>query len=180
MTDRASPPPAVSVRGVSKQFRLPHEQMHTLKERVLRPFRGSAYDRFDALQDISFEVLPGEIFGVVGRNGSGKSTLLKCLAGIYRPDEGEIWLRGRMAPFIELGVGFNPDLADRDNVILNALMLGLTPPEARAIYPDVLAFAELEPFEHLKLKNYSSGMQVRLPLSPGGGGHGAPSVVDQG
>jgi ABC-type polysaccharide/polyol phosphate transport system ATPase subunit len=165
MIDGAPQPPAVSVKAVSKRFRLPEHQMHTLKERVLRPLRGSAYKSFPALADISFDVEPGEIFGIVGRNGSGKSTLLKCLAGIYRPDEGEIWLRGRMAPFIELGVGFNPDLAARDNVILNALMLGLTPTEARDVYPQILEFSELEQFEHLKLKNYSSGMQVRLAFA---------------
>jgi len=157
--------PAVSVRAVSKVFRLPHEQVHTLKERALHPFRRSGHDRLEALHDVSLEVARGEIFGIVGRNGSGKSTLLKCLAGIYRPDAGEIWLTGRMAPFIELGVGFNPELAARDNVLLNAIMLGLTPGQARARYDDIIAFAELEPFVDLKLKNYSSGMQVRLAFA---------------
>jgi ABC-type polysaccharide/polyol phosphate transport system ATPase subunit len=135
--------PTVVVDGVSKQFKLPHEQMHTLKERVLHPVRRRRVDRLDALQDVSFEVDPGEFFGIVGRNGSGKSTLLKCLAGIYRTDAGEIWLRGRMAPFIELGVGFNPDLTARDNVIINAIMLGLEPAQARARYDAIMDFAEL-------------------------------------
>jgi len=136
--------------------------MHTLKERALHPLRRSGHHTFRALENISLEVKKGEFFGIVGRNGSGKSTLLKCLAGIYSPDTGKIWIRGRMSPFIELGVGFNPDLAARDNVVLNGIMLGLSPREARARYAHVIEFAELEEFQELKLKNYSSGMQVRL------------------
>ena len=118
-----------------------------------------------ALKDISFAVEPGEFFGIVGRNGSGKSTLLKCLAGIYRADEGKIWCNGRMSTFIELGVGFNPDLAAYDNVSLNGIMLGLSPREARSRYQRIIEFAELEEFQDLKLKNYSSGMHVRLAFS---------------
>jgi ABC-type polysaccharide/polyol phosphate transport system ATPase subunit len=125
----------------------------------------TGYDRFRALREVSFAVQPGEFFGIVGRNGSGKSTLLKCLAGIYRTDGGEIYVDGRLSTFIELGVGFNPDLAARDNVILNALMLGLSPREARDRVERVIEFAELEEFAELKLKNYSSGMQVRLAFS---------------
>jgi ABC-type polysaccharide/polyol phosphate transport system ATPase subunit len=139
--------------------------MHTLKERALHPLRRSGHHTFKALENISLEVRTGEFFGIVGRNGSGKSTLLKCLAGIYSPNSGNIWIRGRMSPFIELGVGFNPDLAARDNVVLNGIMLGLTPREARARYEHVIEFAELEDFQELKLKNYSSGMQVRLAFS---------------
>ena len=156
---------AVRVAGVSKAFRLPHEHVHTLKERALHPLRRRCFDRLEAPSDVSLEVTQGEFFGIVGRNGSGKSTLMKCLAGIYRADAGEMWLRGRMAPFIELGVGFNPDLTARDNVLINAVMLGLTPVEARSRYDSIIAFAELEDFEDLKLKNYSSGMQVRLAFS---------------
>ena len=107
----------------------------------------------------------GEFFGIAGRNGSGKSTLLKCLAGIYGVDTGQIWMHGRLSPFIELGVGFNQDLAARDNVVLNGIMMGLTPREARARYDAVIDFAELREFEELKLKNYSSGMHVRLAFS---------------
>ena len=158
-------PPAAVVRGVSKTFRLPSERIHTLKERVLHPLRGRDYQRFDALRDVSFQVERGEFFGIVGRNGSGKSTLLKCLAGIYQADGGEIYMDGRVSTFIELGVGFNPDLAARDNVIINGVMLGLTPREAVARYDQVIEFAELRDFEDLKLKNYSSGMQVRLAFS---------------
>ncbi len=139
--------------------------MHTLKERALHPLRRTRNEELHALKDISFAVAPGEFFGIVGRNGSGKSTLLKCLAGIYRADEGKIWCNGRMSTFIELGVGFNPDLAAYDNVALNGIMLGLSPREARARYKGVIEFAELEEFQDLKLKNYSSGMHVRLAFS---------------
>ncbi len=155
----------MSVDGVSKSFRLPREQINTLKERVLHPMRRQRHDELRALRDVSFEVRSGEVFGIVGRNGSGKSTLMKCLAGIYQADAGEMWLRGRMAPFIELGVGFNPDLTAHDNVLINAVMLGLTPDEARARYSSIMDFAELHEFAELKLKNYSSGMQVRLAFS---------------
>jgi ABC-type polysaccharide/polyol phosphate transport system ATPase subunit len=155
----------VVVDGVSKRFHLPHERVHTLKERALHPFRRSGSERFEALKDVSFAVEQGEFFGIVGRNGSGKSTLLKCLAGIYRVDEGAIYLDGRLSTFIELGVGFNPDLPARDNVLINGVMLGLPPREARARYDAVIEFAELRQFEELKLKNYSSGMQVRLAFS---------------
>jgi ABC-type polysaccharide/polyol phosphate transport system ATPase subunit len=157
--------PAVSVEGVGKEFRLPHEQAHTFKERALHPFRRRGADRLLALDDVSFTVGQGEFFGIVGRNGSGKSTLLKCLAGIYRADRGEIRMRGRLSTFIELGVGFNPDLAARDNVLINGIMLGLSPKEALRRFDSIIAFAELEEFVDLKLKNYSSGMHVRLAFS---------------
>jgi ABC-type polysaccharide/polyol phosphate transport system ATPase subunit len=151
-------------RGVSKTFRIPEERRHTLKERALHPRRRTRYQSLHALKDISFAVGEGEFFGIAGRNGSGKSTLLKCLAGIYRAD-GEIWRRGRLSTLIELGVGFNPDLAARDNVVLNGIMLGLSPKEARRRYDSVIEFAELEEFQDLKLKNYSSGMHVRLAFA---------------
>jgi len=157
--------PSVAVRNVSKSFRLPHQQYHTLKERALHPLRARTFDILQAVQDVSLEVAPGEFFGIVGRNGSGKSTLLKCLAGIYNIDEGELEINGRLSPFIELGVGFNPDLTARDNVIINAIMLGLSRKEARERFDDIIAFAELEEFIDLKLKNYSSGMYVRLAFA---------------
>ena len=159
------PSVAVQVADVAKEFRLPHERVHTLKERALHPFRRTGVDMLRALEGVSFEVAEGEFFGIVGRNGSGKSTLLKCLAGIYRVDRGEIRLRGRLSTFIELGVGFNPDLAARDNVLINGIMLGLSPKEALRRFDEIIAFAELEEFVDLKLKNYSSGMQVRLAFS---------------
>lgn len=157
--------PAVVVAGVSKTFHLPLERSHTLKERALHPFRGRNSERFTALRDISFEVAPGEFFGIVGRNGSGKSTLLKCLAGIYKVDEGQIFVDGQMSTFIELGVGFNPDLAALDNVVLNSVMMGVHPREARKRFDEIIAFAELEEFVELKIKNYSSGMLVRLAFA---------------
>jgi ABC-type polysaccharide/polyol phosphate transport system ATPase subunit len=155
----------VVVNGVSKTFHRPYEQIHTLKERVVRPFRPRDAHSFEALRDVSFSVGQGEFFGIVGRNGSGKSTLLKCMAGIYKADRGDIEIAGRLSTFIELGVGFNMDLPARDNVVLNGIMLGLTPKEARKRFDSVIEFAELEDFVDLKLKNYSSGMQVRLAFS---------------
>ncbi len=153
---------AVRVDGVSKSFKLPHQQYSTLKERALHPFRSKSFDELKAVQDVHVEIEAGEFFGIVGRNGSGKSTLLKLLAGIYEVDRGRIDVNGRLSPFIELGVGFNPDLSARENVVINAIMLGLTRKQARERFDEIIAFAELEEFLDLKLKNYSSGMAVRL------------------
>jgi len=163
----AAPEPAsaVSASHVTKTFRIPHQQYHTLKERALHPLRRRTFDELRAVDDVSVDIGSGEFFGVVGRNGSGKSTLLKCLAGIYDIDSGNLDVRGRLSPFIELGVGFNPELNARDNAIINAIMLGLSRKEAEARLEDIVAFAELEEFMDLKLKNYSSGMQVRLAFS---------------
>ncbi len=165
MPNPASAPPPIVVDGVSKIFRIPEERVHTLKERALHPLRRSRHETFEVLHDISFAVRRGEFFGIAGRNGSGKSTLLKCLAGIYGVDSGRIWMDGRLSTFIELGVGFNQDLAARDNVVLNGIMMGLSPREARRRVDEVIDFAELREFEELKLKNYSSGMHVRLAFS---------------
>lgn len=156
--------PVVAVRSVSKTFVVPEERTHTLKERALHPRRRRAHNVFRALNDISFAVREGEFFGIAGRNGSGKSTLLKCIAGIYHAD-GDIWARGRMSTLIELGVGFNMDMGARENVLMNGIMVGLSPREARRRYDGVIEFAELKQFEDLKLKNYSSGMLVRLAFS---------------
>ena len=172
-------PAAVSVRGVAKAFRLPHQRYTTLKERALHPLARRTHDEFAALRDVSFEVRKGEFFGIAGRNGSGKSTLLKCLAGIYRVDRGDVRLAGRVSPFIELGVGFNPDLTARDNVIINAIMLGLTRKEARAQFDEIIEFAELEEFVDLKLKNYSTGMGVRLGFSVAIQVHADVILVDE-
>ncbi len=160
-----SRPVAIEVRDLAKTFRIPVHQVSTLKERVLHPFARAEHEELEVLRGVSFDVGAGEFFGIVGRNGSGKSTLLKCLAGIYRADRGTIRAAGRVAPFIELGVGFNPDLTARDNVLINAVMMGLSPRQARARFDAIVAFAELERFLDLKLKNYSSGMQVRLAFS---------------
>ena len=156
---------AIAVDGVSKDFKLPSERRQTLKERVVNPRFDREAKVFHVLDDVSFEIERGEFFGIVGRNGSGKSTLLKCLAGIYQLDKGKISIGGRLSTFIELGVGFNPDLAARDNIILNGIMLGLSPKQAAERVDQVIAFAELEDHVDLKLKNYSSGMQVRLAFS---------------
>ena len=156
---------AISVSHLSKSFRIPREGARTLKERVLHPRRTRRFELLRAVQDVSLELAQGEFHGIVGRNGSGKSTLLKCIAGIYGTDGGEIAVNGRLSPFIELGVGFNPDLTARDNVIINAIMLGLSRREAEERFDRIVAFAELEEFMELKLKNYSSGMQVRLAFA---------------
>ncbi|MEA2273983.1 MAG: type transport system ATP-binding protein [Solirubrobacteraceae bacterium] len=139
--------------------------MHTLKERALHPRRTRVHDGLHALRDVSFSVGRGEFFGVVGRNGSGKSTLLRAIAGIYRTDRGSIYVDGTISTFLELGVGFNLDLVARDNIVLNLTMLGCTPREARKRVDAVVEFAELGDFVDLKLKNYSSGMMVRLGFS---------------
>jgi ABC-type polysaccharide/polyol phosphate transport system ATPase subunit len=167
MRGSASPPIAIEARDVHKSFAVPRDRQTTLKERILRPnvwLRGER-DRLEALRGVSFDVRQGEFFGVIGRNGSGKSTLLKLMASIYRLDRGSIRLAGRLAPFIELGVGFNPELAARDNVILNGVMMGLSPGEARSRFEAVVDYAELHDYTGLKLKNYSSGMQVRLAFA---------------
>jgi ABC-type polysaccharide/polyol phosphate transport system ATPase subunit len=154
--------PSIACSGVWKTFRLPHDRPVTLKQRVLHPRSSRQASELHALRDVSFEVPAGQFIGIIGRNGSGKSTLLKCLAGIYPPDRGTIAVNGRVSPFIELGVGFNPELTARDNVVVNAALLGMPKSEALARFPAIIEFAELERFVDLKLKNYSSGMQVRL------------------
>ena len=158
-------PAVVSARGVTKTF-LPKQERHgTIKECVLQPFRPALRGRVEALRDVNFEIEAGEFFGIVGRNGSGKSTLLRCLAGIYPIDSGELEVNGRIAPFIDLGLGFNTELPARDNVLVNAVILGMTPAEARSRYEAIMEFAELSEFEELKLKDYSTGMNVRLSFS---------------
>ena len=157
---------AIEARGVEKSFLIPREKHATLKERALRPRSWlSETTRLDALRGISFDVFSGEFFGVIGRNGSGKTTLLKLLASIYRLDGGSIRVAGRLSPFIELGVGFNPELQARDNILINGVMMGLTPAESRARTDRVVDYAELRDYTELKLKNYSLGMQVRLAFS---------------
>jgi len=158
---------AITVHGVSKNFVLPHEKITSLKgvfTSLLR-HKSSSREVQHALRDIDFEIKKGEFFGVVGRNGSGKSTLLKMLAGIYQPSQGKITTEGKLVPFIELGVGFNPELTGRENVYLNGAMLGFSRKQITAMYKDIVSFAELERFMDQKLKNYSSGMQVRLAFS---------------
>jgi ABC-type polysaccharide/polyol phosphate transport system ATPase subunit len=161
----ADAPLAIQVGDLHKAFRIPTHRVDSLKERAVRPFSARDYRELRALDGVSFEIRKGEFFGIVGRNGSGKSTLLKLLASIYRADAGTIRMAGRLAPFIELGVGFNHDLSARENVVLNGVMMGLTPTEMRSRLDAVIEFAELEEFADLKLKNYSSGMLVRLAFA---------------
>lgn len=157
---------AIKVEGVDKDFDLPHEAQNSLKTRILHPMsKGKNIEKQHALKDISFEIKKGEFFGIVGRNGSGKSTLLKILAGIYTPTKGKVTVNGSLTPFIELGVGFNPELTGRENVYLNGAMLGFSTKEMEKMYDEIVEFAELEKFMDQKLKNYSSGMQVRLAFS---------------
>jgi ABC-type polysaccharide/polyol phosphate transport system ATPase subunit len=158
-------PAAIRVEDLHKSFRIPTQRVDSFKERAVHPFAAREYRELRALDGVSFEVRQGEFFGIVGRNGSGKSTLLKLLASIYRADSGRIQMAGRLAPFIELGVGFNQELTARENVVLNGVMMGLTPQESRERLDGVIEFAELGDFIDLKLKNYSSGMLVRLAFS---------------
>jgi ABC-2 type transport system ATP-binding protein len=157
---------AISVQHVSKDFKLPHEKHSGLKQAVLSFHPGgNNYEMQHALRDVSFDIKKGEFFGIVGRNGSGKSTLLKILAHIYQPTGGKAVVHGKLVPFIELGVGFNQELTGRDNVFLNGALLGFSHKEMTAMYDTIVEFAELEQFMDQKLKNYSSGMQVRLAFS---------------
>lgn len=156
---------ALEALAVSKTFRLPHEPRTTFWEHFLHPVKRTTYEENRAVVDVSFLIVPGEFFGIVGPNGSGKSTLLKILAGIYRPDAGVVRVNGKLSPFIELGVGFNPELNARDNIRLNGTLLGLTRRDLDERFDNIVAFAELERFVDQKLKNYSSGMQLRLAYS---------------
>lgn len=156
---------AIQVEHVSKTFRIPHENRDTIRERLFNLRRALTYETFKALNDLSFEVSKGEFFGIIGPNGSGKSTLLKILAGIYTPDSGNVIVNGDISPFLELGVGFNPEMSGKDNIYLNATILGLSQKEIAEKYKTIVKFSELEQFIDLKLKNYSSGMYVRLAFS---------------
>lgn len=189
---------AISVQGISKTFKIPHEKISSLRGAFVNVFKKNTFEEFQALNNVSFEVRKGEFFGIIGRNGSGKSTLLKILAGIYQPDKvypvkssradakhltgGRIYpvksgesgaklfhhgvtVNGLISPFLELGIGFNPELSGRDNVYLNATVLGLSQKQISEKFDRIVAFSELERFIDQKLKNYSSGMQVRLAFS---------------
>lgn len=162
---------AISVKGVSKYF-APYKGQTSVKSAIVSAFkskknRDQKYSRegYWALNDISFDVKKGEFFGIVGRNGSGKSTLLKMIAGVYQPTKGNIQVNGKLVPFIELGVGFNPELTGRDNVFLNGALLGFSRKEMTDMYDEIVSFAELEDHMDVKLKNFSSGMMVRLAFS---------------
>ena len=158
--------PAITVKNLSKTFRLPGERRGTLRERLMKFHQHNEVKARKTLDNINFEVMQGEFFGIIGRNGSGKSTLLKILAGIYLPDKGsEVTVHGRIAPMLELGVGFNPELTGRENVFLNATIMGMTRQEVSERYEKIVRFAELEQFMELQVKHYSSGMSVRLAFA---------------
>ncbi len=164
--NKPKPKAAIEVKSVSKHFKLPHERKNSLKQHFVGLFsKKLGYEKFEALKDISFTVNEGDFFGIVGRNGSGKSTLLKIISGIYQPSSGSVKINGTLTPFIELGIGFNPELTGRENVYLNGSILGLSKKQIDALYNQIVEFAELEKFMDQKLKNYSSGMQVRLAFS---------------
>ena len=163
MTDKQI---AVKVDHVSKYFKLPTEATNSLRTAMVNRFKGiKGYKEQHVLKDISFEVEKGDFFGILGRNGSGKSTLLKIISEIYVPEKGSVTIDGKLVSFIELGVGFNPELTGRENVYMNGAMLGFSTAEIDAMYNDIVDFAELHDFMNQKLKNYSSGMQVRLAFS---------------
>src|SRR3954452_17214313 len=152
---------AIEIRGVSKRFKLYHEHYSSLKEKVIH-FGRTPYEPFMALQDIDFDVPFGATVGLLGHNGSGKSTLLKCVAGILQPTTGEITTRGRVAALLELGAGFNAELTGRENIFMNASILGLSNKDTAKIFDEIVAFAELEKFIDMQVRHYSSGMYIRL------------------
>ena len=156
---------AIKISHISKSFKLPHEKHNSLKDRAIHFFGSKNFTKYQALEDIDIEIKKGECFGIVGKNGSGKSTLLKIIANIYQPNGGSISIQGTLSPFIELGVGFNPELTGRENVFLSGTILGLTKKKIEFLYDDIVKFSEMEEFMDQKLKNYSSGMMVRLAFS---------------
>ncbi len=155
----------IQLIDVSKMFKIPHIQTNNLKSYLIHFRKMRTYEEFYALKDINFEIKPGEFIGIIGRNGSGKSTLLKLIAGILRPTSGDIFVNEKISPFLELGVGFNPELSARENIFLYSSILGLSRKEAVEKFSNVLEFSELERFIDTPLKNFSSGMQVRLAFS---------------
>lgn len=165
-TSYENEPIVISVKNLHKSFRLPTERAWGLKQAIFNRLRGiKGYKELKVLNGIDFNIHRNEFIGIVGRNGSGKSTLLKTLAKIYFPEKGSVEITGTLVPFIELGVGFNPDLTARENVYLNGALLGFSNKEMDTMYDEIIDFAELRPFMDQKLKNFSSGMQVRLAFS---------------
>ena len=156
---------AIRVEDLAKRFRIPLDRSSTLKHRLTHWRSASRYRTLEALRDINFEVPAGEFIGIIGHNGSGKSTLLKILSRIYRPDAGKVTIEGKVSPFLELGVGFNPELTARENIFLSGAILGLGRAELHHRFDEIIGFAELEQFVDHKLKNFSSGMEVRLAFS---------------
>lgn len=171
---------AVKVQHVSKTFKLPKEATKSFRTTLVNRLRGiKGFTEQHVLKDINFDVYKGDFFGIVGRNGSGKSTLLKIISQIYVPEKGQVTVDGKMVSFIELGVGFNPELTGRENVYMNGAMLGFTKDEVDDMYNDIVDFAELHHFMNQKLKNYSSGMQVRLAFSVAIKAQGDVLILDE-
>jgi ABC-2 type transport system ATP-binding protein len=171
---------AIRINHVSKYFKLPTEPTNSLRRAVVNRFKGiKGYRRQEVLKDISFDIEKGDFFGIVGRNGSGKSTLLKIISKIYKPNAGSVEINGRLVSFIELGVGFNDELSGRENVYLNGAMLGFSTEEVDEMYDEIVEFSELQDFMDQKLKNYSSGMQVRLAFSVAIKARGDILVLDE-
>jgi ABC-type polysaccharide/polyol phosphate transport system ATPase subunit len=156
---------AIQVKNITKTFEIPHEKHDTLRSAFVNVFSRNTYEEFNALENVSFEVKKGETFGIIGRNGSGKTNLLKILAGVYQTDEGEVVTNGLISPFLELGIGFNPLLSGRDNVYLNATILGLSKKEIKDKFDDIVEFSEVGRFIDQKVQNYSSGMKGKLAFS---------------
>lgn len=157
--------PIIEIKDVSKVFEIPHENRNTLKSYFLNPFKRIGKEKFNALDDINFNVNKGDFIGIIGRNGSGKSTLLKIVAEIFEPSTGKVTVNGSLVPFLELGVGFNPELTGRENIFLNGIILGMTRKYMEEKFKEIVAFAEIEEFIDLQVKNYSSGMIVRLAFA---------------
>lgn len=162
---QSKPNIAIEVSNLSKTFNIPKERTSQLKHYFINPFHRPEFVKFDALKNVSFEVRKGEFLGIIGRNGSGKSTLLKILAGVYQPSEGKVKVNGKITPFLELGVGFNPELSARENIFLNGTILGMTRKYLLKKFDEIVDFAEVEDFIDMPVKNYSSGMQVRLAFA---------------
>lgn len=157
--------PIIEVENVSKIFEIPHESRNTLKSYFLHPFRRVGKERFYALKSVDFKINKGDFVGVIGRNGSGKSTLLKILAGIFEPTKGKVHVNGTLVPFLELGVGFNAELTGRENIYLNGIILGMTRKYVESKFDEIVDFAEIREFIDLQVKNYSSGMVIRLAFA---------------
>lgn len=172
---------AVEVHDIKKKFYLPNHKNDSLKRAITQIFkpRDKGGNRFTALDGISFNIEKGDFFGILGRNGSGKSTLLKIISEIYQPTSGTVKHDGKLVSFIELGVGFKPELSGRENVYLNGALLGFSKKEVDAMYDDIVAFAELEKFMDQRLKNYSSGMKVRLAFSVAIRAHADILILDE-
>lgn len=157
--------PIIQVNNVSKKFEIPHERISSLRSAFVQMFTQKTYETFHALDNVSFDVARGEFLGIIGKNGSGKSTLLKILAGLYQADSGSITVKGKVVPFLELGIGFNPELSGRDNIFLNGIVLGLSRKQIEQKFKAIVEFSGLERFIDQKLKRYSSGMYMRLAFS---------------